>query len=125
MIDAAGVALAQSRPLPSIAAHRVAALLGALADPVRLRLICALDASQELCVGDLALTLAVNQDCASYALRLLRSAGMVRTRKQGTIVFNSLTPDFAQLWRDCGRRDLARPSPEASPSEAFTTRGLR
>jgi DNA-binding transcriptional ArsR family regulator len=106
MIDAAGVARARSRPLPPAAAVRVAALLGVLADPVRLRLVWALDGSEEMCVGDLALTLVVSADSVTYALRLLRSAGMVRTRKQGTIVYNSLTPGFTRVWRNCGLGDL-------------------
>ena len=46
-----------------------------MADPVRLRLIYALDIVEELCVGDLALALDVSEDSVSYALRLLRTAG--------------------------------------------------
>lgn len=48
MIDPAGVARAQSKALSRSDAARVVGVLGVLADPVRLRLICALDASQEL-----------------------------------------------------------------------------
>ena len=54
-----------------------------MADPVRLRLIYALDVAEELCVGDLALALDVSEDSVSYALRLLRTAGLLVTRKQG------------------------------------------
>lgn len=110
MIDPAGVARTRSRALSTSDATRVAALLKVLADPVRLRLVCVLDESDELCVGDLALTLQVTADSVTYALRLLRSAGMLSTRKQGSVVYNSLAPDFAHLWRSCGLPDfLAAP----------------
>ncbi|MGH3630844.1 MAG: ArsR/SmtB family transcription factor, partial [Sciscionella sp.] len=58
------------------------------------------DVVEELCVGDLALTLGVNEDQAGYALRLLRGAGLVLTRKQGRVVFNRLAPDFPQPLRE-------------------------
>ncbi len=99
VIDPDGVARAQSRSLPPSDAVRVAALLSLLADPVRLRLSCALDAPEELCVGDLALTLQVSADSVTYALRLMRSAAMVSTRKQGTVVYNSLADDLRSASR--------------------------
>src|SRR6058998_1303664 len=87
--------------LPSAAeAERMTALLGLLADPVRARLIYALDVAEELCVGDLALALEVSEDSVSYALRLLRSAGLVKTRKHGRVVFNRLAADFPAPLRD-------------------------
>ncbi len=54
----------------------------------------------------MALTLQVSADSATHALRTMRSAGMVSTRKQGTAVYNSLADDFADLWPDSGLRDL-------------------
>jgi DNA-binding transcriptional ArsR family regulator len=67
---------------------------------VRLRILYALDVAEELCVGDLALALDVNEDQASYALRLLRSAGLVQARKDGRVVFNRLAPDFPAPLRE-------------------------
>jgi DNA-binding transcriptional ArsR family regulator len=79
-----------------------------MADPVRLRLIYALDVSEELCVGDLALALEVSEDSISYALRLLRTAGLVTARKQGRVVFNKLADDFpAPLRNYCLRQLIA------------------
>ena len=77
-----------------------------MADPVRLRLIYALDIVEELCVGDLALALDVSEDSVSYALRLLRTAGLVRTRKDGRVVFNRLADDFPAPLRDHCLRQL-------------------
>ena len=77
-----------------------------MADPVRLRLIYALDVTQELCVGDLALALDVSEDSVSYALRLLRTAGLLATRKEGRVVYNRLADDSPAPLRDHCLRQL-------------------
>lgn len=77
-----------------------------MADPVRLRLIYALDVSEEPCVGDLALALEVSEDWVSYALRLLRTAGLLVTRKQGRVVYHRLADDFPAPLRDYCLRQL-------------------
>jgi DNA-binding transcriptional ArsR family regulator len=99
-IDPARVAAAQARLPSADDAARLTSLLSLMADPVRLRLIYALDVVQELCVGDLALALGVNEDAVSYALRLLRTAGLVLTRKDGRVVYNRLAADFPAPLRD-------------------------
>jgi len=105
-IDPDRVAHAKSR-LPSAEdAARLTSLLSMMADPVRLRLIYALDVVEELCVGDLALALTVSEDSVSYALRLLRSAGLVVTRKEGRVVFNRLAADFPEPLREHCLRQL-------------------
>jgi DNA-binding transcriptional ArsR family regulator len=65
-------------------ANRLACVLTLMADPTRARLLYALDAADELCVGDLALALGVSEDAASYGLRALRTAGLVTPRNQGS-----------------------------------------
>jgi DNA-binding transcriptional ArsR family regulator len=105
-IDAARVAAAQARLPSADDAARLTSLLSLMADPVRLRLIYALDVVEELCVGDLALALGVNEDAVSYALRLLRTAGLVVTRKDGRIVYNRLAADFPAPLRDHCLRQL-------------------
>jgi len=105
-IDAAGVAHAASRVPGSADTARLVTVLGMLADPVRLRLIYALDVAEELCVGDLALALQVSEDSVSYALRLLRGAGLVVTRRDGRVMFNRLADDFPQPLRDHCLRQL-------------------
>ena len=107
-IDPVRVAHARSRLPSADDAARLTGLLSMMADPVRLRLIYALDVAEELCVGDLALALDVSEDSVSYALRLLRSAGLVTTRKQGRVVYNRLADDFPEPLRDpCLRRLVA------------------
>ena len=107
-IDPERVAHARSRLPSTDDAARLTGLLSMMADPVRLRLIYALDVVEELCVGDLALALEVSEDSVSYALRLLRSAGLVATRKKGRVVYNRLAADFPEPLRDtCLRRLIA------------------
>lgn len=105
-IDAARVAAARDRLPTAEDAARLTGLLSMMADPVRLRLLYALDVVEELCVGDLALALDVSEDSVSYALRLLRSAGLVVTRKEGRVVFNRLAADFPAPLRDHCLRQL-------------------
>lgn len=58
-------------------------LLALLAEPVRQRVVRALLAVDELCVGDLALALDVSEDSISYATRVLRDAGLLERRRAG------------------------------------------
>lgn len=85
-----------------------------MADPVRLRILYALDLAEELCVGDLAGALAVNEDQVGYALRLLRTLGLVHAHKQGRVVFNRLADDFPQALRQYCLHQLVQLSREAT-----------
>lgn len=105
-IDPVRVAHARSRLPSADDAARLTSLLSLMADPVRLRLIYALDVAEELCVGDLALALDVSEDSVSYALRLLRTAGLLVTRKAGRVVYNRLADDFPAPLRDHCLRQL-------------------
>lgn len=98
-IDPAAVVHARGRVPTADEVARLTSLLSLMSDPVRLRILYALDV-EELCVGDLALALDLNEDQVGYALRLLRSAGLVRTRKAGRVVFNRLDPDFPEPLRE-------------------------
>lgn len=88
-------------------AGRLAGLLGLIQDPVRSRVLFALSSADELCVGDLAIALAVSEDSVSYALKLLRTAGLVQFRKQGRVVYYRLGDGFPhQLLEHCLRELL-------------------
>ena len=93
---------------------------------MRLRLVYALDVAEELCVGDLALALDVSEDPVSYALRLLRTAGLTVTRKQGRVVYNRLAEDFPAPLRDHCLRQLVAltPTPPTTSSAATWTRTI-
>ncbi len=87
-------------------AARLASLLSIMAEPIRLRLLYALDLSEELSVGDLALALGASEDQATYGLRLLRTAGLVVGRKQGRSVLYRLAEDFPEPLREHCLRQL-------------------
>ena len=110
-VDAQRVDAARRRLISREDAARLASLLGLMADPVRARILYALDTVDELCVGDLALVLDGSEDSVGYGLRILRTAGLVTGRKAGRIVFYRLADDFPQPLREhCLRRlvDLSR-----------------
>ncbi len=108
------VAAARAAVVSVSEAGRLAGLLGMLADPARSRILFALSAADELCVGDLALALEVTEDQVSYALKMLRLAGLVRFRKDGRMVFYRLSDGFPhQLLEHCLRQLLSIASPEA------------
>lgn len=100
------VAHARERLPSADDAVRLTGLLSLMADPIRLRILYALDLTEELCVGDLALALAANEDQVTYALRLLRTAGLVLARKQGRTVYNRLADDFPEPLREHCMRKL-------------------
>jgi DNA-binding transcriptional ArsR family regulator len=67
----------------------LAELFAALGDPTRLRIVAAL-AGQELCVCDLAATVGTTESAVSHQLRSLRSLGLVRSRRDGRLVYYAL-----------------------------------
>ena len=101
-----GVAAARAGVLSVDEAGRLAGLLGMLADPVRSRILFALSPAAELCVGDLALALEVTEDQVSYALKMLRLAGMVSFRRNGRLVFYRLSDGFPHRMLEQCLREL-------------------
>ncbi len=95
VVDIARVRAARAE-LPDVArTQAMAALFGALADPNRVRLIAALERA-ELCVGDLAATVGLSDSATSHQLRLLRTLGLVRTRREGRTVYYALDDEHVR-----------------------------
>ncbi len=76
-------------------AARLAETFKALSDPTRVRLIAALR-DAEVCVGDLARALGMEQSAVSHQLRLLRALQIVRARKAGRHVYYALDDDHVR-----------------------------
>ena len=70
----------------------VVCFFSVFADYTRVKILSAL-AISELCVTDLSRILNINQTTVSHQLRYLKSAGIVKSTRQGKIVFYSLTDD--------------------------------
>ncbi len=66
-----------------------------LADPNRLRLLHALS-QEELCVCDLAALVDVTDSAVSHQLRLLRTARLVKSRREGKMVYYQLDDEHVE-----------------------------
>jgi ArsR family transcriptional regulator, lead/cadmium/zinc/bismuth-responsive transcriptional repressor len=93
--DSVHATLPQTEILTVEKAQRMSEFLGFLADTNRLRILSIL-AAQEMCVGDLAIALGMNESAVSHQLRTLRAIRLVNFRKQGRHVFYRLQ-DFHVL----------------------------
>ena len=69
----------------------------ALGDPTRLLIALALRDGGELCVCDLAWITARAENLVGHHLRQLRAGGLAESRREGKVVFYSLTPTGAAL----------------------------
>jgi ArsR family transcriptional regulator len=67
--------------------------LKALAHPIRLGILQQLAQESEMCACDLGDAFAVSQPTVSEHLRVLREAGLVRTRRRGTTICYATVPD--------------------------------
>lgn len=105
-VDPVGVAKVREQALSADDAIRLSSVLSLMADPVRVRVLDALETVDELCVGDLALALDISEDAASYALRLLRTAGLLASRKVGRTVMYRLADRFPKPLLDHCLREL-------------------
>jgi DNA-binding transcriptional ArsR family regulator len=79
-------------------ARLIARRMYMLADPTRLTLIDALSKGSELCVCDLAWITGKAQNLVSHHLRTLKAAGLAKSRREGKIVFYSLTDAGSLLY---------------------------
>lgn len=70
----------------------VVCFFSVFSDYTRVKILSAL-AISELCVTDLSRILKINQTTVSHQLRFLKSAGIVASRRQGKIIFYTLTSD--------------------------------
>ena len=69
--------------------YDLAELYKMFGDSTRISILCAL-LDGEMCVGDIAALLSMGQSAISHQLRLLRSSGLVRSRRNGKTVYYSL-----------------------------------
>ncbi len=60
-----------------------------LADPTRLRILYAL-LEQSLCVRDIAIVVGISESAVSHQLRHLRDQHIVKTRRDGNIIYYTL-----------------------------------
>lgn len=79
----------------------LAELFKVFGDTTRIRIIAAL-LDGEMCVYNLSEALEMGQSAISHQLRILRSAGLVRPRREGRTVYYSLDDEHIQLIYNIG-----------------------
>jgi DNA-binding transcriptional ArsR family regulator len=84
-----------------------AALFRLLGDPTRLRMLDELTRSDELCVHEIAERIGTSDTKVSQALRLLRTAGVVRNRREGRHIHYRLDDDHVRALLEVTAAHLA------------------
>jgi len=88
-------------------AEQTAGLFRLLGDPTRVRILYALDDLDELCVHEIADAIGASETKVSQALRLLRTAGVVRNRRDGRHIHYRLDDDHVRTLLEVTRDHLA------------------
>lgn len=102
------VATTRDRLIGTREAEALADVFKLLGEPNRVRILSALLDAGELCVCDLAATVDASETAVSHAMRLLRSAGIVRNRRDGRMVYYRLDDAHIPVLLDLFRQHLAR-----------------
>jgi len=90
--DALCCGVVTEAPLGEADAERLAGVLAALADPVRLRLLSIVAAGHEVCSCDLEGPLARSQPTISHHTKVLAEAGLLAGEKRGRWVWWRIEP---------------------------------
>lgn len=106
VVDAERVELARERLPADDELEGLTELFRLLGDATRARLLYALLEAGELCVCDLAASIDASETTVSQALRLLRTAGVVRARRSGRMMHYRLDDAHVRMLLDLTREHL-------------------
>ena len=106
IVDEARVEAAKAQLLPESELEDLTRLFKLLGDATRARLLYALLEAGELCVCDLSAATGTPETNVSHALRLLRTAGIVKARRDGRMMFYSLDDSHVRMLLDVSREHL-------------------
>lgn len=81
--------------------YDLAELFKVFGDTTRVKILCALFES-EMCVCDISALLGMTQSAISHQLRVLKSAKLIKNRKEGKVVYYSLADDHVKHIFDQG-----------------------
>jgi len=104
-VDKERVARARTRMHDDRTVVELAETFKVLAEPTRVRILQAIS-DEELCVCDIAAVVNATQSAISHQLRILRSARLVKSRKNGKMVYYSLDDDHVRNLFEEGIRHL-------------------
>lgn len=100
--------LAKIHLLPDQISLRMAETFKILGDATRIRILSLL-IQREMCVCDIADTLQMGQSAISHQLRVLRSARLVKFRKEGKEAWYSLDDDHVVTLLGQGLEHISHP----------------
>ena len=106
VIDEPRVEAAKEALLPNDELEQLTQLFRLLGDTTRARLLYALLEAGELCVCDLSAATGTPETNVSHALRLLRTSGIVKVRRDGRMMFYSLHDAHVRMLLDLSREHL-------------------
>ena len=95
-VDAAKVAMAKESLLEDEVYFELAQTFQAIGDPSRAKIVYSL-LRQELCVCDLAAVVGLTDSAVSQHLRVLRNLRLVKTRREGKMVYYSLDDEHIRM----------------------------
>jgi len=81
--------------------YDLAELFKVFGDSTRIKILWALDEA-EMCVCDIAVLLNMTQSAISHQLRVLKQAKLVKSRREGKIVYYALNDDHVRQIFDQG-----------------------
>lgn len=81
--------------------YDLAELFKIFGDTTRIKILCALFES-EMCVCDISALLGMNQSAVSHQLRILRQNNLVKYRRDGKVVYYSLSDEHIKKIFDQG-----------------------
>ena len=85
--------------------YDLAELFKVFGDSTRIKILCALF-EEEMCVCDLSALLNVSQSAISHQLRVLKSARLVKFRRDGKVIYYSLDDEHIKHIFDEGLKHI-------------------
>ena len=106
LVDPERVAAVRARLIDGGTAEQLATVFKVLGDPSRCRLVFALLEAGEICVCDLAATLAMSESNVSHHLSVLRANGLVRCRRDGKMIYYAPDDEHIRVLLDVTREHV-------------------
>lgn len=92
VIHADKIELARNAAVPDQQLEHLALIYRLLGDPTRLKILMALQ-QVEMCVCDIAAFVGLSESAVSHQLRRLREMAIVKNRREGQILYYTLSDD--------------------------------
>ena len=77
-----------------------------IADETRLKILCILDSVESMCVCDIAVTLNMTKSAISHQLKYLKDSKLIKSSKEGKIVFYTLADDHVREIFEMGKEHI-------------------